>query len=253
MRTIAIVNQKGGVGKTTSTINIGAGLVAMGKTVLLVDLDPQANLSYSLGIDTTGQSTIHEVIKGDIDPLQVIVKKNGYDVIPANINLSGAEIALSGVAGREFLLREAIGNISKNYDYVLLDCPPSLGLLTLNGLTTAGEIFIPLQTEYLALQGISQLLQTISVVKQRLNNTLEITGIVATMYDSRKILNREVVEKITAHFPEQFFTTLIRSNVALAEAPSYSQDIFTYKADSHGATDYKALCKEIVKREGGHD
>jgi chromosome partitioning protein len=249
-RIIALVNQKGGVGKTTSTINIGAGLTRHKKKVLLVDLDPQANLTYSLGIDAHNlEDTIYEVLKSEIDAKDAIISKNGYDIIPASINLSGAEIELSGAAGRELLLKEAFSDVIKQYDYILLDCPPSLGLLTLNGLTTATEVYIPLQTEFLALHGMSKLLQTIDVIKRRLNNKLRITGIIGTLYDKRKKLNQEVISKIKEHFSDKLFNTLIRDNISLAEAPSYGQDIITYKKDSNGAIDYLALSKEIINQE----
>ncbi len=243
------MNQKGGVGKTTSTVNIGAGLNKLGKRVLLIDLDPQANLTYSLGIQGHDlRKTIYELLKGQISTSDVIVEKNGLQVIPASLDLSGAEIELSGMAGREFLLRESLTKLS-DLDYVLLDCPPSLGLLTLNSLVAADEVYIPVQSEFLALQGMSKLLQTVEIVQKRLNPSLEITGIIGTRYDSRKTLNKEVVQKIQSYFGAKLFKTLIRDNVALAEAPSHGQDIFAYKSDSNGAEDYLKLCKEILKRE----
>jgi chromosome partitioning protein len=249
MKIIALMNQKGGVGKTTSTVNIGAGLNKLGKRVLLIDLDPQANLTYSLGIQGHDlRKTIYELLKGQISTSDVIVEKNGLQVIPASLDLSGAEIELSGMAGREFLLRESLTKLS-DLDYVLLDCPPSLGLLTLNSLVAADEVYIPVQSEFLALQGMSKLLQTVEIVQKRLNPSLEITGIIGTRYDSRKTLNKEVVQKIQSYFGAKLFKTLIRDNVALAEAPSHGQDIFAYKSDSNGAEDYLKLCKEILKRE----
>jgi len=236
------------VGKTTSTINIGAGLSRLKKKILLVDMDPQAHLTYSLGIQAhEQQKTIYEVLKGEVKAATAIIKKAGLHIIPASLNLSGAEIELSAIAGREFLLRDALKPL-KGYDLVFLDCPPSLGLLTLNALTTAQEIYIPLQTEYLALQGMSKLLDTINIVKKRLNKKLEVGGIIGTRYDSRKNLNKEVVEKIRGHFGGKLFDTLIRDNVAIAEAPSFGHSIFDYRADSHGATDYMNLCKEILGR-----
>lgn len=251
-RVIALVNQKGGVGKTTSTKNIGAGLTILGKKVLLVDLDPQANLTYSLGIKAHElEKTIYEVLKGEAKAKDAILKqKNGLSVLPASITLSGAEIELSGTAGREFLLKEALSDIFVNYDFILLDCPPSLGLLTLNALTTATEVFIPLQTEYLALHGMSKLLETVNIIKKRLNDKLEITGIIGTLYDSRKKLNNEVISSIKEHFGKKLFKRVIRDNISLAEAPSYGQDIFTYKSDSKGAEDYSELCKEILRKVG---
>lgn len=250
-RIIALVNQKGGVAKTTSTINIGAGLSRLNRKVLLIDIDPQGNLTASLGVQAHKlKNTIHEMLRGDITAREAIIKvKNGYDIIPADIRLSGAEIELSTQPGREMILKEILEPITKDYDYILIDCPPSLGLLTLNALTAAKEIFIPLQAEYLALHGMSQLIQTFLTVKKRLNPDLEITGIITTLFDSRKILNREVIENIREYFPDKLFDTRIRSNVSLAEAPSHGLDIFRYKPDSNGAIDYANLTKEIIEQE----
>lgn len=250
MRIIALVNQKGGVGKTTSTINLGAGLARAGKRVLLVDLDPQANLSTSLGIDAYGSGlTVYEVLRGDLNAIQAFRDKAGYQVLPASIDLSGAEIELSTAAGREFLLKEALQPLMSQYDYVLLDCAPSLGLLTLNALTLATEVFIPLQSEFLALQGMSKLLKTVEVVQRRLNPQLHIAGIIGTLYDGRKRLNREVISKISEYFQDKLFQTMIRDNVSLAEAPSYGLDIFAYKPESTGAQDYEKLTQEVIAQE----
>lgn len=251
MRIISLVNQKGGVGKTTCTINLGAGLARKNKRVLLMDMDPQANLSTSLAIDVYNSGkTIYEILRGDTTPENVVVRKSNYDVLPASIDLSGAEIELSTSPGREFLLREAMSDFAEKYDYILIDCAPSLGLLTLNALTFSGEVFIPVQSEFLAMQGMSKLLKTVDVVKRRLNNQLDITGIIGTRYDSRKNLNREVIEKIGEYFEDKLFNTIIRDNVSLAEAPSFGQDIFEYKTDSNGAKDYDALTDEVLAQEG---
>ena len=248
MPTIALINQKGGVGKTTSTINLGAGLSMMGKSVLLVDLDPQAHLTYGLGIQAHELDyTVYEVLKGEIQADEAVVQRDGLEVLPSSLSLSAAEIELSGMAGREFLLREALAGLPA-HDFVLLDCPPSLGLLTLNALTAAHEVFIPLQTEFLALQGMSKLIDTVNVVKKRLNPALTISGIIGTQFDARKNLNREVVEKIREYFADKLFETLIHDNVALAEAPSYGQTIFEYRPDCRGAQDYLALSQEAVAR-----
>ncbi len=252
-RIIAMVNQKGGVGKTTSAINLGAALAAAGKRVLLVDMDPQSNLSTSLGIDAYGSGkTIYEVLRGDLPAREAVMERHNYFVLPASIDLSGAEIELSTAAGREFLLTEAMEGLAPEYDYVIMDCAPSLGLLTLGALTFAGEVFIPLQSEFLALQGMSKLLQTVDVVQRRLNRKLKISGIIGTLYDQRKKLNREVIQKISEYFDDRLFATLIRDNVALAEAPSYGKDIFEYRPDSTGAQDYTALAQEVIAQEVQH-
>ena len=248
MKIIALVNQKGGVGKTTSVINIGAGLNRLGKKVLLIDLDPQAHLTYSLGIQAHElERAIYEVLTGGATLQEVLINSDGLMIIPSALSLSGAEIELTGLPGREFLLKEVLSKV-KGYNYILIDCPPSLGLLTLNALTTAQEVYIPLQTEFLALQGLSKLLETIGVVKKRLNSNLEITGIIATRFDRRKNLNREVVAKIKDYFGNKLFKTLIRDNISLAEAPSFGKTIYEYKPRSYGAEDYLTLSKEIIER-----
>lgn len=248
MPTIALINQKGGVGKTTSTINLGAGLAMLGKTVLLVDLDPQAHLTYGLGIQAHElECTIYEVLKGEATAAEATLRRTGMDLLPASLSLSGAEMEFSGTAGREFLLKEALLG-TEHYDYILLDCPPSLGLLTLNALTAAQEVYIPLQTEFLALQGMSKLIETINVVKKRLNPGLAVSGIIGTRFDARKNLSREVVAKIEEHFTDKLFKTLIHDNVALAEAPSFGQTIFEYRPDCRGARDYLDLSREAVAR-----
>ena len=248
MPTIALINQKGGVGKTTSTINLGAGLDMLGKSVLLVDMDPQAHLTYGLGIQAHELDyTVYEVLKGEVEAAEAMVQRDGLHVLPSSLSLSAAEVELSGMAGREFLLKEALAGMP-GHDFVLLDCPPSLGLLTLNALTAAQEVFIPLQTEFLALQGMSKLIETVNVVKKRLNPDLTISGIIGTQFDSRKNLNREVVDKIREHFADKLFETLIHDNVALAEAPSYGQTVFEYRPDRRGAQDYLALSQEAVAR-----
>jgi len=248
MQIIALTNQKGGVGKTTCAINIGAGLNKLSKRVLLIDLDPQAHLTYSLGIPAHElKNTVYELLKGTVWLKVTIIERNGLSLVPSSLNLSGAEIEFSGVAGREFLLKESVEGLKK-YDYVFIDCPPSLGLLTLNALTTAQEVYIPLQTEFLALQGMTKLLETINIVMKRLNKDLEIAGIIAMRFDNRKNLNREVVEKIKEYFGNKLFNTLIRDNISLAEAPSFGKTIFEYKSNSYGAKDYLDLCREIIKR-----
>jgi len=248
MPTIAVINQKGGVGKTTTVANLGAGLARLKKRVLLVDLDPQAHLTCCLGLNTHElDRTIYEMLKGKASLDETYVERDGIHLLPSSLDLSGAEVEFAVEAGREFLLKESLTSI-KQYDFVLLDCPPSLGLLSLNALTAADEVYIALQTEFLALQGLSKLLETIEKIKQRLNPALEITGIIATRYDGRKVLNQEVAGKIQEHFGSKVFKTFIRDNISLAEAPSFGKNIFEYKPDSRGALDYMALSREILER-----
>lgn len=245
-KVISLLNHKGGVGKTTSAINIGAGLVEMGRKVLLIDLDPQANLTLSLGIPRQAQ-TIYEALRGESELVPYTVKE-GMDVIMSTLDLSGAEMELINEAGREYILKELFAPIKEEYDYLIIDCPPSLGLLTLNALTSSDHVIIPLQTEFLALQGLAKIKQVIDKVKFRLNKDLEIAGVIATMYDARKVLNRDVVETIKKYFGSKVFETLIRDNVALAEAPAQRKDIFEYSKSSPGAKDYLALCRELIER-----
>ncbi len=243
---ISLLNHKGGVGKTTSAINIGAGLVELGKRVLLIDLDPQANLTLSLGIPRQRYS-IYEAVRGESE-LVPYTYKEGLDVVTSTLDLSGAEMELINEAGREFILRELFEPVVEEYDFIIIDCPPSLGLLTLNALTSSDYVYIPLQTQFLALQGLTKIKQVIDKVRFRLNKKLQIGGVVATMYDSRKVLNRDVVKTIHKYFGEKVFKTMIRDNVALAEAPAQRMDIFSYNKSSNGAKDYLALSHEILQR-----
>ncbi|HKI47086.1 MAG TPA: AAA family ATPase [Balneolales bacterium] len=246
MKRIAFINQKGGVGKTTSVVNVGAALSLQGYKVLMIDMDPQANLTYSLRMAPTRvYPTIYQVMKGQASIQEAIIKHENIDIIPSSIELSGAEMELVNEPGREMLLRRAINGIS-GYDYVLIDCPPNLGLLTLNAFTAVKEVFIVLQSEYLALHGLSKLLDVVKVVKERLNNEIEVTGVICTLFDKRKNLNKEVVGHIKEHFGSKVFKTIIRDNVALAEAPSFHKTIFEYDEDSYGAEDYMSLSKEIT-------
>lgn len=251
MKTIAFTNQKGGVGKTTSTINVGAGLCRQGKKVLLVDLDPQANLTYSLRLSSNRLNTsIYEVLKGQAEPEETIISHNGFDIMPSSIDLSGAEMEFANEPARENILKTRLAPFYDKYDYILIDCPPNLGLLTLNAFTAVKEIFIVLQSEYLALHGLSKLMDVVQVVKERLNPDIEITGIICTLFDSRKNLNKEVVDHIKDYFGDKVFNTIIRDNVALAEAPSHHKTIFEYDPDSYGAKDYHALANEIRNGQG---
>ena len=246
---VSLLNHKGGVGKTTSAINIGAGLVELGKRILLVDLDPQANLTISLGIPRQ-KITIYEAMRGEGE-LIPYTHKPGLDIITSSLDLSGAEMELINEAGREFILRELISQIEDEYDYILIDCPPSLGLLTLNALTSSRYVLIPLQTEFLAVQGLAKIKQVIDKVKFRLNKQVEMVGVIATMYDSRRVLNRDVVEIIHKYFGDQVFGTYIRDNIALAEAPAQRKDIFDYNPKSPGAQDYLDLSREFLARVEG--
>lgn len=243
---ISLLNHKGGVGKTTSAINIGAALVQFKKRVLLVDLDPQANLTISLGIPRQ-KISIYQNIRGEAELAPYTVKQ-GLDVITSNLDLSGAEMELINEAGREFILRELFEPVAHDYDYIIIDCPPSLGLLTLNALTASDSVMIPMQAEFLAMQGIVKIKQVTDKVRFRLNKKLQIGGVIATMYDQRKVLNREIVETIEGFFGDKVFNTRIRNNVALAEAPSEGKDIFDYSPSSNGAKDYLDLAKEIITR-----
>jgi chromosome partitioning protein len=251
-RIVAIVNHKGGVGKTTTTINLGTALAKLKKKVLLIDMDPGAHATYGLGILAhRRERTVYDLMRGrapvDEIKVEIALDREGLDLVPASIELAEAEVQLSGLPGREFLLKEALSEIEA-YDYILIDCPPSLAVLTLNAMVAAKEVFIPLQTEYLALQGLGKLLETIKIVKHRLNRDLEITGVLATRYDKRKILNREVVNRIKEHFGDKVFDVLIRENISLAESPSHGLTIFEYFPGSYGAEDYMALAKEVLNR-----
>lgn len=248
---IAVSNHKGGVGKTTSVVNIGAGLALIGYKVLLIDMDPQANLTQSFGINKAKVS-VYEVLKGESEAETVNIFEN-LDILPSTLDLSGAEMELINEAGREYILKEAISGIVEQYDYVFIDCPPSLGLLTINALTAANEVYIPLQAHYLAIKGLTKIIEVIGKVKKRLNKEIEITGVFVTQFDKRKVLHRDVVDTIYTYFQEKLFNTKVRENIALAEAPSQGLDIFHYDPESKGAEDYKKLCKEIIERHLDED
>lgn len=248
-KVISLSNHKGGVGKTCSTVNIGAGLSKQGKHVLLIDLDPQANLSLSLGIKDA-ESHIYGALTGKYSLSQTIHQvSERLEVVPSHLDLSGAEIELSSESGREFILRELIAEVKDRYEYILIDCPPSLGLLTLNALTASDEVYIPLQAEYLAMQGLAKLTEVIDKIKRRLNTGLEIGGVFITQFDSRKVLNKNVAEAIESYFKDKVFKTRIRDTVTLAEAPSSGMDIFRYNAKSYGAVDYLSLSNEILDKD----
>ena len=249
-KTIAIANQKGGVGKTTSSINIAASLAALEKNVLLLDMDPQSNASTGLGFNTKElDNTIYEVLVDDVNPNEVVVKSEMpfLDLLPSHINLVGAEIELVNVDERESVLKKVISKIKKNYDYIIIDCPPSLGLLTLNSLTASNSVIIPVQCEYYALDGLGQLLNTISIVRNSPNPSLEIEGVLLTMFDSRLRLSNQVVDEVKNHFGDKVFKTIITRNVRLSESPSHGKPVILYDILSAGARNYISLANEIVK------
>jgi len=247
-RTIAMVNQKGGVGKTTTTVNVGAGLSKRKYKVLLVDLDAQAHLTYSLGFQADELDvTIYDLLKEDGSADEVMLERDGMQLLPSSIDLAAAELELATEVGREALLKRELGELT-GYDFILLDCPPNLGLLTLNALTATREVFVPLQAEYLSIRGLQKLMEMVDKVKQRVNTALEVTGLIATLYDQRLKLHNEVFDNLRTHFGAKLFDTYIRRNVSVAEATSYGQTIFEYAPRSHGAEDYTNLCQEIIAR-----
>ncbi|MBN2837192.1 MAG: ParA family protein [Fusobacteriaceae bacterium] len=249
MKILAFSNQKGGVGKTTTVQNLGKGLSNLGKKVLLVDLDAQGNLTDSYGIDNQSlNKTVYHVLKGSESIKNVIMKSQGVDILPSNLELSGADLEFSSIPGREFLLKDALEELSE-YDYILIDCPPNLSIMTLNALSAAHKVYIPLQTEYYSIKGMAQLLDSIKLIKKRINHKLELGGVICTMYDKRKNLNKEVKDIIDEYFEGRVLNTQIRENISLAEAPSKSISIFDYKPNSNGAEDYLNLAKEIIERE----
>jgi chromosome partitioning protein len=248
MRKILVfANQKGGVGKTTSAVNLGAYIAEKGRRVLLIDFDPQGNLSSSVGADTE-KPGVYEIITEEAD-LQSTIQSTSVqnlDVIPSNINLTGATVELVDHEDREFILKKALKGFNSGYDYIFIDCPPSLGLLTLNGLVAAEHVLIPLQCEYFALEGLTRLLKTISRVQRQLNPSLKIGGILFTMYDSRTRLAHEVVQEVTSYFKEKVFRTIIPRNVRISEAPSFSKPINQYDPLCIGARSYDKLADEVL-------
>ncbi len=250
-RIIAIANQKGGVGKTTTAINLSASLASLGKKVLALDMDPQGNMTSGLGVDKSEiDKTIYDLIIGDVNIEECICKNifENLDVLPSNIDLSAAEIELIGVDNKEYLLKEEVEKIKDQYDFIIIDCPPALSMLTINAMTTSDSVLVPIQCEYYALEGLSQLIHTIELVRERLNSKLEIEGVVFTMYDARTNLSLQVVENVKDNLDQTIYKTIIPRNIRLAEAPSYGMPITMYDPKSTGAESYLMLADEVIHK-----
>lgn len=251
-RIIAIANQKGGVGKTTTAINLSACLAEKGKKVLAVDMDPQGNMTSGLGLDKSEiDETIYELIIGDASIENVIYAgtRENLDILPTSIDLSAAEIELIGVENKEFIIRDQVHKVRDRYDYIIIDCPPSLNTLTINAMTTADSVLVPIQCEYYALEGLSQLMHTIDLVRERLNPNLVMEGVVFTMYDARTNLSLQVVENVKENLNQNIYKTIIPRNIRLAEAPSYGMPINEYDSRSKGAESYRLLAEEVISKE----
>jgi len=247
----AITNQKGGVGKTTTSINLSAALAKNGKRVLLVDLDPQGNATMGSGVDKNEQEiTVYDVLTDQAQPSEAIVfsESGQYAVLPANSDLTAAEVEMLDMMMKEHRLRHALKKVKEDYDFIIVDCPPSLNMLTVNALTAARGVLIPMQCEYYALEGVSALMETIQQIKTVLNESLEISGVIRTMYDPRNSLTNEVSSQLSDYFNEKLFSTVIPRNVRLAEAPSFGEPIFQYDPQSKGASAYMELAKEVIER-----
>lgn len=254
-RIIAVANQKGGVGKTTTSVNLSACLAAAGKRVLLIDIDPQGNATSGLGQMGKSEFSIYDVLINGVDPQRAILK-TGYDelnLMPSSRDLAGAEIELVDMEERETLLKRALMGLHEQYDYLLMDCPPSLGLLTLNALNAADSVLVPIQCEYYALEGVGQLVKTLDMIKRRLNPALEIEGVILTMLDGRTNLGLQVVEEVKKHFKDRVFSTIVPRNVRLSEAPSFGLPIHLYDPRCQGAIAYQELAKELIGRSDDQD
>ena len=248
---IAIVNQKGGVGKTTTCVSLTAVLTEQGKRVLLCDFDPQANSTSGMGVDKTVSKGVYDVIIGEIPAASALVHTRYGDVLPSNKALAGAGIELISMENREFLLRDALGQVVDDYDYIFIDCPPSLELLTLNALCAANAILVPVQGEYFALEGLSDLMNTVRIVRRSLNPGLELEGVLLTMFDGRTNLSLQVAEEVKHYFPGKVYATVIPRNVRLSEAPSHGKPISAYDRTSRGAESYIALASEFLRKQSG--
>lgn len=246
---IAVVNQKGGVGKTTTSVNLTAALTDAGQRILLCDFDPQANATSGMGVDKNVSNGIYQVVIGDVSPADAVVHTRCGDVLPSNKALAGAGVELIAMENREFLLRNALVSLQQQYDYIFIDCPPSLELLTLNALCAADTILVPVQGEYFALEGLSDLMSTVRLVRRSLNPRLELEGVLLTMFDGRTNLALQVAEEVKHYFPGQVYATVIPRNVRLSEAPSHGKPITVYDRTSRGAEAYTALAAEFLKRQ----